>query len=107
MRKGCLVALTLFVLAVVAVLVWDDRTGRITHANYERIRPGMALAEVERLLGGPGTEMPESEVPRYGSKPAVTGDRFFRWEGNYNGRIIIVSLRNDVVAEKDYSELSL
>jgi hypothetical protein len=55
-----LALLWLFRLAlVVGALLLTDRllwTAGLTEANVRRIRPGMALAEVEALLGGPAAE---------------------------------------------------
>ena len=43
--------------SAVAVVLWPTPpSGRITFANYERIRDGMSEAEVNELLGGPPGE---------------------------------------------------
>ncbi len=116
MRKGCLAALALFAALIVVAVFWFNRTGTFSHANYERIRPGMTPAEVERLLGGHGTEVPESQLPGIVDrevpvdhpkrvKPVVSGERYLRLE--QGGSEIIVSLRGNVVAEKWYWEPSL
>jgi hypothetical protein len=54
----CLPALV--ALAVAAWLLWPSTA--ITRENAERIRPGMTLAEVEAILGGPPRD--ESTGPR-------------------------------------------
>lgn len=116
MRKGCLACLAVFAVLITAVTCWSNRTGIFSEANYERIRPGMTLAEVEHLLGGPGVEVSEPELPRTvdrtvpvdhprRQKPVVSGDRYIQWKERYS--FIIVSLRGDVVAEKWYWEPSL
>src|SRR5262245_29793669 len=56
-RLVYLTGLALLLLAGAFLLT--DRLVRppgITEANVKRIRPGMTLAQVERLLGGPATE---------------------------------------------------
>ncbi|WP_171469925.1 hypothetical protein [Frigoriglobus tundricola] len=88
----------------------------ISHANYERIRPGMNLAQVERLLGGPGTEALEKHLPGVVDwdvpvdhpkrvKAVVSGEQYFCWDDR--GTEIIISLRAGVVSEKWYYEPSL
>ncbi len=44
----------LVVLAGVAAFAARPRPNRVTRANYERIREGMTLAEVQAILGPPG-----------------------------------------------------
>src|SRR5690242_18170374 len=80
-----LVVLAAFVFALDAYL---HRPGRFCYRNYERIRVGMTLPEVEALLGAPGREVAREELPqsrdfgpplpRKWSKPLI-GDRFFGW----------------------------
>ena len=116
MRKGCLGALALFAVLLVVAALWFNRTGVFSYANFDRIRPGIRVAEVELLLGGPGTEMPEPELPGIVDwsvpvdhpkrvKAVVTGERYIRWKQGES--YVIVSLRDEVVAEKWYYEPSL
>lgn len=116
MRKGCLACLAVIAALIAAVACWSNRSGIYSEANYERIRPGMTLAEVEQLLGGPGFEVSEPELPHIVDrtvpvdhagrlKPVVSGERYMRWEDGYS--YIIVSFRGDGVAEKWYWEPSL
>jgi hypothetical protein len=116
MRRGCFAALILFVIAAMALLLWSNRTGTFSYANFERISPGMSLVDVEDLLGSHGNEIPEPELPSIVDwgvpvghprriKPVVTGDRYIRWvEGS---SYIIISMRGGMVAEKWYWEPSL
>jgi hypothetical protein len=117
MRRACLAALTVFAAAVMVAVAWFTRVGTVSYANYERIQPGMSLAEVDRLVGAPGTEIPETELPGVVDwsvpvdhpkrvKAVVSGERYFRWEDG-SGPEIIISLRGGVVAEKWYWEASL
>jgi hypothetical protein len=117
MRKVCLATLALFAVAVLVAVLWFTRTGTFSQANYERIRPGMSLAEVERLLGGPGTETLEGHLPGVVDwsvpvdhpkrvKAVVSGEQYLRWEDGH-GSEVIISLRGGVVAEKWYWEPSL
>lgn len=117
MRKGCIAALAIFAVAVLAAVVWFNREGTFSHANYERIRPGMSLADVERLVGAPGAETFEGQLPGVVDwsvpvdhpkrvKAVVAGEQYFRWDDG-NGAEIIISLRGGVVAEKWYWEPSL
>jgi hypothetical protein len=77
-RRKLLVVLTgLVVVAAVAVVLWPptDPASRITQENFERIKPGMTMAEVTAILGPPGDyKTPDSpiefhtgEVPTFGS----------------------------------------
>lgn len=105
-------------IAVVAIGVWlfiqlEHRMHKMYY-DYKDIYVGMTLLELEQLLG-PGQEISRQEVPQspdYSEpdlekqwKPVVNGDRFFRWKDD-DGREIIVSLVNDRVSEKRYSEPS-
>jgi hypothetical protein len=47
------------VLVVVAALSGCKGNKNLTKANYEKIAAGMTLAEVEKLLGGPGDDEAE------------------------------------------------
>jgi hypothetical protein len=54
-RPTLLVALAgLAVVVAVGVVVLWPRQNRITQENFDRIREGMSLAEVEAILGPPG-----------------------------------------------------
>jgi len=117
MRKEWLAALAVFAIVVLTTVVWLDRPSTFSHANCERICPGMGLADVQRLLGSPGTETFESCLPGVVDwnvpvthpkrvKPVVSGEQYFRWD-DAEGAKIIISLRDGVVAEKWYWKPSL
>jgi hypothetical protein len=57
MRRRALLWLAGLALVALALLLTDRLLWRpgLTEDNVRRIRPGMALAEVEALLGGPAT----------------------------------------------------
>lgn len=116
MRKVIFAAILVISGASIAATFWFDRIGTFSHTNYERIRPGMTVAEVERLLGAPGAEVRERELPGVVNwdvpvdhpkriKAVVTGERCLRWERGDS--YIVVSLRREKVAEKWYWEPSL
>jgi hypothetical protein len=116
MRKWCLAVLLLLTVLIVAVVLWTARTGTVSVFNYDRIRPGMSIAEVDMLLGGPGIEISESQLPGIVDrsvpvdhpkrvKPVVTGERYIRWEHGHS--YVVVSLRGKFVAEKWYYVPSL
>lgn len=120
MQRGCVAILAVLSLAVLAAVVRFNREGTISHVNYERILRGMSLAEVERLMGTPGTETFEDRLPGVVDwdvpvdhprriKAVVSGERYFQWGEMHvdNGVMIVVSFRDGVVAEKWYYEPSL
>ena len=98
---------------------WFTRPGVVSWANYERIRPGMTVEEVERLMGSQGYEVSvENGLPQVVDhdvpfdhpkrlKPVVSGERCLSWGDAGTYRQVIVSLRDGVVAEKWYWEPSL
>lgn len=47
------------VVALAATIVWLlNVRGNATRAHYDKIRPGMAIAEVEAILGAPSDDLP-------------------------------------------------
>jgi hypothetical protein len=53
-RRKLVTAVVLVVVVAVGVFVLWPRTDRIIRENFDRIQPGMSLAEVEVILGPPG-----------------------------------------------------
>lgn len=112
-------ALVVLVLGGGLLLVaWLNRPGTVAWVNYERIRPGMSVEQVELLLGRPGAEIGERELPGVVDhevpldhpkrvKPVISGERYLKWNERENDRTVIVSLKDGVVAEKWFWELSL
>jgi hypothetical protein len=52
-RQGCAALLVAAVLLGGVFALWPA-TSRVNRTNYDRIKPGMTLAEVEAVLGPPG-----------------------------------------------------
>jgi len=76
---------------------------KVTKDNFEQIKIGMTLDEVERLLGGSGTE--DSAPPGFGvSGGAVAttkdapADRIYFWKDG--GLKLIVTFQNGKVVQK-------
>jgi outer membrane protein assembly factor BamE (lipoprotein component of BamABCDE complex) len=64
----------------------------LTMAKYNQLKTGMARSEVERILGGPGTEISSTS----GGSSTFSVDK---WQGeNYSS--IIISFRNDKILSK-------
>ncbi|WP_439626239.1 hypothetical protein [Gemmata sp.] len=93
---GLAVATLVSVLVVALGAAWWNRPGCYSGRNYERIEKGMTLEQVEALLGKPGEEVPDYEIPRgrpRGEPPdptfggdvpgswcgGVWGDPVYRW----------------------------
>ncbi len=74
-----------------------------------RRAPKQAL---EWLLGGPGQQLTEEEVPTLlGGGKAVSGERYYRWradpKGWMQGDFLLVSIEAGVVKETWFSEMPL
>ena len=90
-----------FVLGVVMV---SGCGGPINESNYDKIKDGMTLAEVEGILGK-GTEQASVstpgvsvDVPVVGVKVEATSNKIYKWESG--GKTIIVTFMNDKMAGK-------
>jgi hypothetical protein len=109
--KVCLGVGLLLAITGAVFLSFVNREGAFSYSNFERIRTGMTLAEVERLLGETGNEINESFVPLIvvgqpkQQKQVVSGGQYYRWENGNS--YVIVSFRKGLVAEKYYWEPSL
>ena len=104
--KKYLVAVSVGLLLLAAVLFVYFSGSRISKRNYKRIENGMTVLEVEALLG-PGTEVEKKCIPKTtGMIPVVKGDRFYRWEDMEAGTEIFIGLKDNVVCDKWYWEVS-
>jgi hypothetical protein len=95
------------------------RPDRFCRQNYERIRVGMPLAEVEALLGCPAKEIVPEDSPLSSdfsqsvspewAVPVVSGDQLYRFEApqSFKGGEVIVGLEGGRVCDKWYWEESL
>jgi hypothetical protein len=90
--------------------LWFGTSGTFSRLNYERIQPGMSLAQIEQLLGEPGESLEEQYVTHVvdrsdeqrREKPVIHGEKYYRWRKK--ALCIIVSFENEVVAEKYFNE---
>jgi hypothetical protein len=89
MRKRACLWLAGLALVVGALLLTDSLLWQpgLTEDNVRRIRPGMTLAEVEALLGGPAADT--SEMPA--DYPA------YRWQREWRegGEVVVVQFFAD------------
>ena len=103
---------SLVILGIAASVCWFCWPGQFSAFNIWRIGPGMTLERVEWLLGRPGEELTEEQVPirqRHGR--AVSGERYYRWQadpiGWRRGDYLIVSFEAGIVKETYYWEVPL
>jgi hypothetical protein len=85
---------------------WRGPDGTVSYGNYLRIRNGMTLDEVERILG-PGKEIDQppfigdySRPPGQYARAAVEGDEFYRWQAGYDS--VTIGFRSGKVCDKYY-----
>jgi hypothetical protein len=89
------VALVMIAVAVGFLLYGDRRAGRYSTHNYDRIKDGATLAEVEALLGGPGTDLSE-ELPQGAlGAPVDRPHRFIEWKEPGGPGCIVIALDAD------------
>jgi hypothetical protein len=113
------IVLALTFVAWLAVALWEyeHRPGAVLAHNFDRIKPGMRLEQVNSLLGLNAREIMASEIPIINDstepdgssrrmRRAVSGDSYFKWETK-DGAQIIVGLRGGVVSERYHYEPSL
>ncbi len=100
-KKRTFLALGLIVLLVLFAFCVSCPTGSIKEFNFRfRIRNGMALHDVEAILG-PGKEVHRKHLPVEKDKgQVVQGDRFFYWEYEPEGIEIYVGFTDDKVCDK-------
>jgi hypothetical protein len=94
--------------------LYETRTGCVSYWNYQRIKEGMSVEEVESLMGSPanppptvwsyGDYTPPGAPP--GCKACVWGDEFFGWQDppeSYLGdQNIVIGCSNGKVISKAY-----
>src|SRR5262245_21134906 len=117
-----LLALFMAVLAVVWCVARKNQSGFFSYRNYERIKEGMDLDQVQTLLGAPGEEIsfdqipgvpPHSKLPKApeGWLGVVWGERCFRWwDGERRGLgdpHILVGVSGGRVVSKYFIEYDL
>src|SRR5687767_7548845 len=61
------------ILTTCLVLTGCQRNKSLTKANFDKINPGMTLAEVQTLLGAPGEEDPELSMAEGSSVAGAVG----------------------------------
>lgn len=116
MSKLWVAPVVLILVVVGGTVYWFHRHGNSFHAVYVRILPGMPLAEVEGILGGPGVVVSERDLPGIVDwripledpnrvKAVVAGDRYLWWE--HGGSTIFVGFRDGKVMDKWYGEPSI
>jgi outer membrane protein assembly factor BamE (lipoprotein component of BamABCDE complex) len=69
----------------------------LTKANFDQIKNGMTRSEVEKILGGPGTQYSSTE----GGGVTIT---LYKWEGP-DFKTVLITFRDDKVMSK--SEVGL
>lgn len=106
-------AVTLILVVVEVMTVWWYWPGCFSHANFDRIQPGMSREQVAELLGSPGEvtksiphHPPFVQNPGYppGWTGAVWGDTYVHWQDGY--RVIYVGFAEEQVASKYFWEPS-
>ena len=97
MRKHACLWLAGLALVVGALLLTDRLLWQpgLTEDNVRRVRPGMTLAEVEELLGGPAAETIDWQVE--GTMHAPTSVRW-RWRWQAEGAAVDVQFFADGTA---------
>jgi hypothetical protein len=113
LRRRTRIAIYFVVATAVAGAIWwlvygDIRPGRYSRWNYEKIRDGMTLREVEALLGGPGEDA--SRYAWYSYKPntlSESGDKYRGWRPpSGSGGIVVGFDREGRVCGKSMFEPS-
>ena len=100
-RKWVLGSLVLLAIGG-AVCLWlaSGGGGKLSRANYERVRKGMSIAEVEAILGPPTQDLRNSVE--------FDGRRTQGWLWlNDSTRIFVYTNDTGVVIDSDYIEMSI
>lgn len=69
-----------------------------TRENYVKIKNGDKLEDVEKVMGGKGTEMTDTQQKKELGKVQGWGEKVYRW-GNENANIIVVIVDGKVAAK--------
>jgi hypothetical protein len=95
MRRRALLWLAGLALVVSALLLTDRLLWHpgLTEANVRRLRPGMTLAEVEALLGGPAKETIDWQAEG-GPSPARRARRHRLWQAPRAARVSLGGARD-------------
>jgi hypothetical protein len=83
---------------VVCLVIVGCGGGNVTKANYDKIKEGDSLADVEKVMGGKGTELTEETAKKMGVQAAGAGLKIVRW-GDDN-KFVLVTVMNDKVMFK-------
>lgn len=89
---------TLAVLAIVFGIGLVGCSSAVTRENYAKIQNGDKLEDVEKLMGGKGTEMTETQQKKELGKVQSWGEKVYRW-GNENTNIVVVIVGGRVAAK--------
>jgi len=82
-------------------------TSQVNETNYDKIKNGMTLTQVEAILG-PGQSIPQVEVPTTtGGIPFVRGDEVHCWKDGETGSRILLGFSSGRVSDRSYWEPSL
>jgi hypothetical protein len=113
-RRRWLLLIACLAAVAIAVIGWPRTSGRFTREQYERVRIGMSLAEVEQTLGVPPgyyglptepwdrLELAESESPAvYRDAKTDPSSRFYIWEDD-GGQIVVWIAADKKVVSKSH-----
>jgi hypothetical protein len=102
-------AVLIGLLAALALAVWGlflwCPAGRVTKCNHDQITVGMTLPEVEALLGKPERKLTAKDFLPNGYRSEA--NEFYRWQGDENGRYLIVGFTDGRVVDTFFWECSL
>jgi hypothetical protein len=69
--------------------------GNVTKANYDKIKTDDKLEDVEKVMGGKGTELTEEQLKKMSLPAAPAGVKIYRW-GDDNKYILVTVADNKV-----------
>jgi hypothetical protein len=114
MKYGWLFLVVAPVLAGWAFLAYCP-PGQLSWCNCKKVTNGMTLDEVQRLVGWPGEEITQEQLPwcpatvttGYKNNAVVGGDRFFRWYDQERYVWLIIGMKDGRVFSSCFWEPSL